>query len=228
MGIEKCSKCDSLLDEGAQAFVFGGEIVCGGCDELLRKGYNILGVDAGGSVSGDEWDVVSAKKMRRVYLLFFVLGIFAYFTIVPLKILGFLLYLICQVLFLVFFLTTARLVKGYSITKTVFTCIGLFIPFVSLILLFYIDGDLYKRIKNRENPEGFTGDIKRRFCVCGLCSFLLFLLPLFGLPLGIFALVKISKSEGRLYGMKLAWVAVVFNTVFFLFYCFCFVLNLME
>lgn len=91
MGVEKCSKCDSLLDGSVQAFVNGGDIVCSSCDQLLRDGFNILGADVDGDESvseyamasvesygsEDEWDLGLAKKKRKLYLLFFVLSCFA-------------------------------------------------------------------------------------------------------------------------------------------------------
>ena len=44
-------------------------------------------------------------------------------------------------------------------------------------------------------------------------SLVLCLLPYLGLPLAIGALRRIARSEGRLYGRKLAWAAVVVNVL---------------
>ena len=44
-------------------------------------------------------------------------------------------------------------------------------------------------------------------------SLLLFLLPYVGLPMAFYALRRIAASEGRLYGRKLAWAAVVVNSL---------------
>lgn len=133
MDTEKCSKCDRVIDESAQAHVFGGEIVCQACDKLLRQGYTILG--AGGS--GESYN------------------------------------------------------PAHRITP------------------------------------GASG-VKRRFCVWGLFSFLLILLPYIGLPLGIVGLIKISKSNGMLYGKTLAWIAVVLNSLALLFIIFLIVLGAIE
>ncbi|MCF7956107.1 MAG: hypothetical protein K9M75_09920 [Phycisphaerae bacterium] len=223
MGIEKCSKCDSLLDGSAQAFVFGGEVVCGACDQMLRDGYNILGTDAYG-VADDmpagetDWDVEVAKKWRKLYLLFFVLMVIMNLISMKAGPVMLLLYFPCAMAFLYYFLCTAKLVKGYSAVKTAFTCIALLIPLVSIIILLYVDSDVYKRIKERENPELIPVVDERSFCWWGLYSFMLILIPFFGLPLGILALVKISKSGGMLYGKVLAWIAVVLNSIMLFIY----------
>jgi len=44
-------------------------------------------------------------------------------------------------------------------------------------------------------------------------SLFLFLLPYVGLPMAIAALRRIARSEGRLYGRKLAWAAVAVNAL---------------
>lgn len=244
MAVEKCSKCDVILDRSAQAYVFGGDIVCYSCDKLLRDGYEILGRDVAVaqsdlegqtspvilSGSGEGWDLALAKKRRKLYILFFALAMVGNLMLAVgiAPILGAILYLPSLVLFLVFFLSTARLIKKYSAVKMVFTGLGLFVPVVSLIILFYVDRDLYKRIRDRENPGGLTANSKRRFCSWGLYSFLLILIPFIGLPLGVVALVKISKSEGMLYGKILAWVAVAGNAIMLLLFVFVIVTGLMA
>jgi hypothetical protein len=49
-------------------------------------------------------------------------------------------------------------------------------------------------------------------------SLILFLLPYFGLPMAISALRRIGRSEGRIYGRKLAWASIIINTVSLLFW----------
>ncbi len=226
MAIEKCSKCDSLIDDSAPAFVFSGEIVCVSCDQLLREGYNILGAD--GDANGKGWDLDLAKKRRKLYLLFFVLKAIGNVITWFVSPFGILLALPCLVLFMIYFFATARLVKGYSAVKIVFLCLGLFIPLVSLIVLVCVDSSLYKAIKEREGLGRPPEEAKRRFCSWGLYSFLLIPLPLIGLPLGIVGLVKISKSEGKLYGKTLAWIAVVLNSLLLLFIAFLMAVGFIE
>ena len=44
-------------------------------------------------------------------------------------------------------------------------------------------------------------------------SLVLCLLPYIGLPMAVAALRRIARSEGRLYGRKLAWASIVINSL---------------
>lgn len=49
-------------------------------------------------------------------------------------------------------------------------------------------------------------------------SLVLCLLPYIGLPLAISSLRRIAKSDGRLYGRRLAWASVIINVLCLLFW----------
>ena len=241
LGTERCSRCSVELDAAEQAFVFGGGVVCGGCDEVLRNDELVLKVEDRPVHRTDfaeakvidtgqgEVDLLQAKKKRKLYLLFFVLQLVIYLAIMglaaakvkgpALPILG-LLYLLCIALFIVYFLMTVKLVKGYSTVVLTMIGLGLFAPFISIILLLYMDSDMFKRIIAYENPDALADDGGRRLCRWALYSFLLLVVPGVGLLLGVIALVSISKSGGRLYGKTLAWISVVLSSIILLFFVF--------
>ena len=244
LSTERCSRCSAELDAAEQAFVFGGGIVCGGCDEILRNDELVLKVEDRPVHRADfaearvidtgqgEVDLAQAKKKRKLYLLFFVLSNVAYVlmmifvgrasdgTVGPAVPLLALLQLLCIVLFYVFFLSTVKLVKGYSTGVMILIGVALFVPIISIFVLLRLDSDMFKRIHAYENPDALADDGKRRLCRWALYSFLLLVVPGVGLLLGVIALVAISKSGGRLYGKTLAWISVVISSMILLFFVF--------
>jgi len=76
--------------------------------------------------------------------------------------------------------------------------------------------ELRQRMEDYDTPPPGNlprGAVQPQLSSMAVYSLVLCLLPYLGLPLAIGALRRIARSEGRLYGRKLAWAAVVVNVL---------------
>lgn len=231
-----CSNCRSEITEFEQAYIFNGNVVCQLCEQELRRVKTpakaepaelklieediatppaVPAVPPGYLRSKPSFqqnrDLDAAKKKRALYLTFFVLAIIGN-GITMATPMGLLLYLPCLAAFLYFFLSTAKTVGEYSTWALVGIGLGLFIPGVSIIILLIVDTKLYQSIRDADGAA-HPDRGPREFCSMGLYSLILFLFPYIGLPLAYFALRRISRSEGRLYGKTLAVISLVLNAL---------------
>ena len=228
---ETCTNCQSEISPFEQAYLINGNVVCQQCNEQWLQSPKIQDEPSLVLVEEDEltpsatpifepaepeaepdFDLALAKKRRKLYLIFFVLMVISNVVTMGHPA-GLLFYFPFLIAFMCYFLSTAKLVLGYSTGKLVAMGVGLFIPVVSLIILLCIDTTLYKEIREREHPVG-QGQGPREFCSMGLYAFLLTPIPIIGLPLAILAMRRIKKSEGRLYGNVLALISLIFNAFY--------------
>ncbi len=228
---ETCTHCQSEITPFEQAYLVNGKVVCQLCNERLLQPPDVVdesplalveeeeftpsgppALEPAEPEAGSDFDLPLAKKRRKLYLTFFVLMVIGN-GVTMAHPAGVLLYLPCLVAFMCYFLSTTKLVLGYSTGKLVAMGAGLFIPGVSLIVLLCIDTTLYKQIREREHATP-QGEGPREFCSMGLYAFLLIPIPIVGLPLAIFAMRRIKKSDGRLYGNVLALIALILNAIY--------------
>jgi hypothetical protein len=247
---EVCTNCQSEITEFEQAYLFQGNVVCQLCDQSLRPSpvskfdepleLSLQAEDVVASAEvpppvyqrpqispARDWDLATAKRNRTLYLTFFILMIIGN-GITMGTAAGVLLYLPALVLFLIFFLRTAKMVGGYSTLELIGIGIGAFIPVISLIVLGIVDVKLYKSIRGVDGKTTPSYGGPREFSSMSLYSLLLVAFPYIGLPLAFFAIRRISNSQGRLYGRKLAIISLTLNLFALAFLIFIIIMAILD
>lgn len=234
---EICEQCNAEITAFEQAYLLNGKVVCQLCDQRLRRTES---PQSDGTILPselklleeqdvaipempvflpdhieDRFDLDQARKKRKLYLIFFVFLLISR-AITLATPFGVVLQLPLLIFFLIHFLSSVKCILGYSTGKRVAIGIGIFIPLVSFVILAWLDYEMYHRIRKIERPvtPGYQGP--KSFCSMGLYSLLLFPFPYAGLPLAIWAMRRIKKSDGRLYGRKLAVISLAVNAFFLL------------
>jgi hypothetical protein len=82
------------------------------------------------------------------------------------------------------------------------------VPLGSSIFILIVDRKIYNKILDLRIS---SGEISTRLSSSAVWSLLLFLFPYIGLPLSIYSLRAIRRSQGRLRGEALAWIALAIN-----------------
>ncbi len=163
-----------------------------------------------------DWNSEEIRKKRYDYLVVFLLMIIT--SIVGSGFgmnIGFLANLVLGGIFLTIFVTVVQRVLGYStVTLLGLSLVILFVPFLSLLLIAIVDRKVYDAIRQ---GEPLQSPIRPQLSSLAVCSLVLCLLPYIGLPMAIYAVRRITHSNGRLYGEKCASVSVVVNAAFLLF-----------
>ena len=111
-------------------------------------------------------------------------------------------------LFLFFFLTAIRKLRGYGMGTLFIMTLGLVIPILTLLILLSADLDIYSSIVQKKLN---SGQLKRAVSPLSIYSLLFSYFPIIGLPMVFFAFREISKSEGKLYGITLACISMAIN-----------------
>jgi hypothetical protein len=172
-----------------------------------------------------EWTVEEIKKLRAIYLVFYLLMIASNLAVFFMGAPGYCINFAMGILFLSRFNPIVKRVLGYSGGTLVgISLVILFIPLFSVITILIVDHKIYDTIRAKQTP---SGEIKCHLSSLAVCSLVLCLFPLIGLPLAIVAVHKISKSDGHLYGKTLAWISVVINGLLLAMVLFCFIIGSM-
>jgi len=120
--------------------------------------------------------------------------------------------------FLSRFLNVVRKTLGYStFTLACLLIVVLLIPFINLLIVAIVDRQVLDAIRQKDarshGHEPPTISLaKPELSSLAVFSLVLCPLPYIGLPMAIWGVRKISRSDGRLYGRTLAWVSVVANS----------------
>lgn len=98
-----------------------------------------------------KWTIGKIKKMRKLYLVLFILMIIAQPILlgsseVFLRACG----LLVSIGFLITFLSVAREACDYPIFVLVIVTVGLFIPIAGILILLFVDRSIYGAIKEKE------------------------------------------------------------------------------
>ncbi len=156
------------------------------------------------------WNLDAVQKQRRVYLAVFIAMIAVSIGwAIHGGVVGFIVHLGLSILFLLLFLRVTRLVLGYSAALlTVIALVILFVPFLSLLVIAILDWKIYGKMLPRLAAVSST---KPQLCSLAIAALVFSVFPPIGFPASICALRDISKSKGKLYGKKCAWVALIIS-----------------
>lgn len=174
--------------------------------EIQRR--NLSPIEVAVQPTPKEWDIESVKHRRKIWLTFLFVDLAALvtFTFIFGSGAAIVAHAVCVAIFLSLYLPVAKRVlnpSDYSVT-------GIFIGTL-LFPLFgwaYADRKIYDAIRQKASP---LTSAKPQLISLAVFSLVLCLLPYAGLPMAICAVRRIGRSNGQLYGKKLAWVSVIIN-----------------
>ena len=189
------------------------------CSSCLKEKKDSTEVDNPSKIklsSETGWTIGEMKIRRAIYLIVFLLLFASNFACFLFGTMGiYVIHIIIIIVFLAIFINVARLVLGYSWGNLAGIALIMFIPFVSLLTVMYVDRRIYAVVKGVQEPPSQinqqSGQIIRQLSSLAVFSLVLCPIPFIGLPMAIVAVRKISRSNECLYGKTLARISVVVN-----------------
>ena len=210
-----CRKCQhKIADDDVNSV--DGWLYCSSCLKEMKDSTEVDNPSKIKLSSETGWTIGEMKIRRAIYLIVFLLLFASNFACFLFGTMGiYAINIVIIIVFLAIFINVARLVLGYSWGNLAGIALIMFIPFVSLLAVMYVDRKIYTVIKGALEPPSKikqqSGQIVRQLSSLAVFSLVLCPIPFIGLPMALAAVRKISRSNGHLYGKTLAWISVVVN-----------------